>query len=407
MCLVCLFTSGKTIRMNSPLSSGLQALTQIRQDIHRHPELAFEERRTAGIVSAHLRALGLDVHTEVGRTGVVAVIDGKTNHSKRSIALRADMDALAMPDHKSVAHRSRHEGVMHGCGHDGHTAMLLGAATELVRTRAFDGKVVLVFQPAEEGAGGAKAMLDDGLLDRFPVESFWGLHNWPGYPVGKAVIHSAECMAAVDYFDIDVLGVGCHGGMPQEGVDAVLAAAHIVTALQSIAARNVHPLDSAVVGVAKVHGGDAYHVGPEVVTLSGSVRAHKESVRALVERRLHEVATSAAAALGASVEIRYRRNYPATVNDAALSDIAAAVASDVLGAEHVARDQLPSMAAEDFSFFSRERPGCYVWMGNDDSDHTTSLHHPKYDFNDRMIALGVDYWQRLVSRVLPLNSTSA
>jgi amidohydrolase len=393
--------------MKSALSNGLEALTTLRQDIHRYPELAFQERRTAGIVSAHLRALGLEVHTEVGRTGVVAMIPGKTDSSKRRIALRADMDALAMPDHKAVGHRSCHEGVMHGCGHDGHTAMLLGAATELARTRAFDGTVVLIFQPAEEGAGGAKAMLDDGLLDRFPVESFWGLHNWPGVPLGEAVVHGAECMAAVDYFDIDVVGKGCHGGMPQEGVDAVLAAAHIVTALQSIPARNVHPLDSAVVGVAKVHGGDAYHVGPEVVTLSGSVRAHKESVRALVERRLHEVATSAAAALGATVRIRYQRNYPATVNNAALADIAAAVAADVLGADHVARDALPSMAAEDFSFFSRERPGCYIWMGNDDTDHTVSLHHPKYDFNDRLIAFGVDYWQRLVSRVLPLQPQTA
>lgn len=393
--------------MNSPSISGLEALAKIRQDIHQHPELAFEERRTAGIVSAHLRALGVEVHTEVGRTGVVGVIQGKTNRSKRSIALRADMDALAMPDHKSVEHRSCYAGVMHGCGHDGHTAMLLGAATELAQTRNFDGTVVLVFQPAEEGAGGAKAMLDDGLLERFPVESFWGLHNWPGYPVGDVVIHSSECMAAVDYFDIDVLGVGCHGGMPQEGVDAVLAAAHIVTALQSIPARNVHPLDSAVVGVAKIHGGDAYHVGPEVVTISGSIRAHKESVRALLERRLHEVAASAAAALGAKVKIRYKRNYPPTVNSPALADIAASVASDVPGVERIARNDLPSMAAEDFSFFSRERPGCYVWFGNDDTDHTMSLHHPKYDFNDRVIPLGVDYWQRLVSRVLPLDAPAA
>ncbi|KAB7539459.1 amidohydrolase, partial [Verminephrobacter sp. Larva24] len=269
--------------MNSQNFNGLEALTRLRQDIHRHPELAFEERRTAGIVAAYLRSLGIEVHTEVGRTGVVGVIPGKTNRSQRSIGLRADMDALAMPDHKPVPHRSTCEGVMHGCGHDGHTAMLLGAAAELARTRAFDGTVVLIFQPAEEGAGGAKAMLDDGLLERFPVESFWGLHNWPGVPLGQAVIHATACMAAVDYFDIDVLGKGCHGGMPQEGIDAVLAAAHIVTALQSIPARNVHPLDSAVVGVAKIHGGQAYHVGPEVVTLSGSVRAHKESVRALVE----------------------------------------------------------------------------------------------------------------------------
>ncbi|MCW5238244.1 M20 aminoacylase family protein [Verminephrobacter eiseniae] len=387
--------------MNSQNFNGLEALTRLRQDIHRHPELAFEERRTAGIVAAYLRSLGIELHTEVGRTGVVGVIPGKTNRSQRSIGLRADMDALAMPDHKPVPHRSTCEGVMHGCGHDGHTAMLLGAAAELARTRAFDGTVVLIFQPAEEGAGGAKAMLDDGLLERFPVESFWGLHNWPGVPLGEAVIHNTACMAAVDYFDIDVLGKGCHGGMPQEGIDAVLAAAHIVTALQSIPARNVHPLDSAVVGVAKIHGGQAYHVGPEVVTLSGSVRAHKESVRALVEHRLHDVAENAAAALGAKVRIRYQRNYPATVNDPALADIASEVAASVLGAEKVVRDRLPSMAAEDFSFFSRERPGCYVWMGNDDADHIMSLHHPKYDFNDRLIEHGIAYWTRLVSRVLP------
>jgi len=393
--------------MSSPFAGGLEALANLRQDIHRHPELAFKEVRTAGIVAAHLRALGLEVHTEVGKTGVVGVIQGKTNHSKRSIALRADMDALAMPDDKSVSHRSCFTGVMHGCGHDGHIAMLLGAATELARTRAFDGTVVLVFQPAEEGAGGAQAMLADGLLERFPVESFWGLHNWPGIPLGEAAVHSAECMAAVDYFDIDVIGKGCHGGMPHEGVDAVLAAAHIVTALQSIPARNVHPIDSAVVGCAKIHGGEAYHVGPEVVTISGSVRAHKESVRALLEQRLHEVATSTAAAFGATVKIRYLRNYPPTVNNSALANIAAEVVSQVLSPERVGRNHLPSMAAEDFAFFALQRPSCYIWMGNDDSDHEVSLHHPKYDFNDRMIGFGVDYWQRLVSRVLPLNPATA
>lgn len=379
----------------------IDELTTLRRDIHAHPELAFEEHRTAGIVASQLEALGLEVHTGIGKTGVVALIPGATNRSGRRIGLRADMDALRMPDHKDVAHKSSYENQMHGCGHDGHTTMLLGAAAYFARTRAFDGELVLIFQPAEEGAGGAKAMLDDGFLARFPVDSFWGLHNWPGMPIGTAAVHSGECMAAVDYFDIDVIGKGCHGGMPHEGVDAVLAAAHVVTALQSIPARNVHPRDSAVVGVAKVHGGHEYHVHPETVTLSGSVRAHKETVRALLEARVHSVAESSAAAIGATTAVRYRRNYPPTINDPALARIATDAAASVVGADNVLTTMPPSMAAEDFSFFSRERPGCYIWMGNDDTDHRHSLHHPLYDFNDRLIALGVAYWQALVERLLP------
>lgn len=376
------------------------ALTALRRDIHRNPELAFQEHRTAALVATRLQALGIETHAGVGRTGVVGILPGRSTVSGRRIALRADMDALPMPDHKTVAHRSACDGTMHGCGHDGHTVMLLGAAEALVRDRNFDGTVVLVFQPAEEGAGGAKAMLDDGLLQRFPADSFWGLHNWPGLPVGKAAVHSGACMAAVDYFDIDVIGRGCHGGMPHEGVDPILAAGHVVTALQSIPTRNVHPVDAAVVSVAKIHGGDAYHVVPERVRLSGSARAHRPAVRDVLERRIHEVSKNAAASVGAGVEVDYRRIYPPTVNDAGLADIAASVMGDVLGQGGVLRDALPSMAAEDFSFFALERPGCYVWLGNDDDGHTTSLHHPLYDFNDRLIASGVAYWQRLVGRLL-------
>ncbi|APR35692.1 M20 aminoacylase family protein [Paraburkholderia sp. SOS3] len=378
------------------------SLVELRRDIHRHPELAFQERRTAALVAERLGALGIEVHTGIGRTGVVGVIEGKSTASGRRIALRADMDALQMPDHKSVAHHSTYDNHMHGCGHDGHTAMLVGAAEVLARSREFDGTVVLIFQPAEEGAGGAKAMLDDRLLERFPVDSFWGLHNWPGMPTGTAVVHSGETMAAVDYFDIEIIGKGCHGGMPQEGVDAVLAACHIVTALQSIPARNIHPQDSAVIGVAKIHGGDEYHVHPNRLALSGSVRAHKESVRQLLETRLHDVARSVAAAFGASVDVRYRRNYPPTINDASLADIAREVAASVVGKKNVLQGHLPSMAAEDFSYFAREKPGCYVWFGNDDEGHTHSLHHPLYDFNDGIIPLGVAYWTQLVARLLPV-----
>lgn len=384
------------------LDLDFDALTLLRQDIHRHPEVAFEEHRTAALVAQRLTELGIEVHTGIGQTGVVGVLHGRSNASGKRIALRADMDALPMPDHKDVPYRSSYDGKMHGCGHDGHTTMLLGAAGWLARERAFDGTIVFIFQPAEEGAGGAQAMMADGFLERFPVDSVWGLHNWPGVPFGKVVVHSAECMASVDYFDIDVIGKGCHGGMPHEGVDPVLAAAHVVVALQSIPTRNVHPADACVISAAKIHGGDAYHVVPEKVVVSGSVRALKEPVRQVAQRRVHEVAAAAALSVGAEVSVRYRPNYPSTINHPALTGVAEEVARKAFGEDVIHPGMLPSMASEDFSFFSRERPGCYVWIGSDDDTHHHSLHHPMYDFNDRLIPKGIAYWTGLVQRVLPL-----
>ncbi|NYH25972.1 amidohydrolase [Paraburkholderia bryophila] len=377
-------------------------LVQVRRHVCGGLGVAPEEHRTAAAVAARLKELGVDVYTGIGETGVVGVIEGRSNSSGLRIGLRADMDALQISDHQDVAHHFLCEGRMHGRGQDVHTAILLGAAEVFVDSRNFDGTLILIFQPADEGSYGAKAMLEDGLLERFPVDSFWGLHAWPGLQLGTAAVHSGECMAAVDYFDIDVIGKGCHGGMPQEGVDSILAASHLVTALQSIPTRNVHPRDSAVVGVAKIHGGYEYHVHPERVTVSGSVRAHKESVLEVLELRVRELSRSVAAAFGATVDIRYQRNYPPTINDLELARIAAKVAETVVGEGNVFQSMLPSMAAEDFSYFVRERPGCYVWLGSDEGGASHQRQHPKHETNDQLVDLGVSYWVELVRKLLPI-----
>ena len=372
-----------------------------RRDLHRYPEIGFEEVRTSGIVADRLRAWGWEVHGGIGRTGVVGVLHGGRGPNGRAIGLRADMDALPMPDGKTVPHRSTVAGKMHGCGHDGHTAMLLGAARILAETRAFNGTVFAIFQPAEEGLGGGKAMVGDGLFERFPIQSVWGLHNWPGLPLGRFAVHGGPVMAGVDYFDLLVRGRGSHAAMPHEGVDPVLVGAHIVTALQSLVSRNAPPWEALTVGVTKMRGADAYHVIPDDAAFSGSLRFFNEELRALAEGNLRRLVDGVAAGFGATVELDYRRNYPPTLNSVAEARVAGEAASAVVGEEATARDLPPSMAAEDFAFMLAERPGCYVWMGQDDREHTGKLHHPSYDFNDAAIPLGITYWLRLVERCLP------
>lgn len=374
-------------------------LTDLRRDIHAHPELAFAEHRTAERVADHLEALGIEVHRNVGRTGVVGVVRG--GRGLRAIGLRADMDALPMQERNTFAHQSRHAGCMHACGHDGHTTMLLAAADILAIRPDFDGVVYLIFQPAEEGEAGAQAMIDDGLFERFPMEAVFGMHNWPGLPAGHFAVHSGAAMASADRFDITVLGHGAHAAMPHLGNDPVVAAAALVQSLQTITSRTLDPLDAAVVSTTLFHAGEAYNVIPDRAELSGTVRAFRPEVQAIVEARLRELCAGIAAAHRVNIDIEYRRGYPPTVNTADEAALCAEVAAALVGPEQVVTDARPSMGAEDFAFFMQHKPGCYVWIGNGAGEGGCMLHNPKYDFNDDIIPVGGAYWVELVKRILP------
>jgi len=375
-------------------------ITAWRRDLHRHPELDFDVRRTAGKVAERLRAFGCDEVVEgIGRTGVVGVIKGRSNASGRVIALRADMDALPMTEATGLPWASATPGRMHACGHDGHTAMLLGAAKYLAETRNFDGAAVVVFQPAEEGGGGGREMVEDGMMDRFGVTEVYGLHNAPGRPVGEFAIRPGPVMAAADHLEIHLEGKGGHAAKPHECVDTTLVAAHVMIALQSLASRTVDPLESVVVTVASLHtGGDAFNVIPQTVAMKGTVRTLSAEVQDLVEPRLRALVEHTALAFGARAEVVYRRNYPVTVNAAAQAAFAADVAAEIAGEAGVEREVAPLMGSEDFSFMLNARPGAFIFLGNGDSAH---VHHPAYDFDDAAIPAGCSYWARLVERALP------
>jgi amidohydrolase len=371
-------------------------MMQWRRDIHAHPETAFEEHRTAATVAALLTGFGVAVDRGLAGTGVVGTVAGRLP-GNRAIMLRADMDALHIHEKNGFAHVSQNGGKMHACGHDGHTAMLLGAARYLAETRNFAGAVHLVFQPAEESEGGGRRMIEDGLFAKFPVEAVFGMHNWPGLPVGEFAVRPGPMMASSDHIEITVAGKGGHAAMPHLAVDPILAAAQIVTALQSIVSRNVHPMEGAVVTVTQFHAGDSWNVIPPEVLLRGTARAFQPAVRDLLERRIRTIAESVAAAHGATAAVRYERHYPPTINSEAETALAAAALDEIVGPARVRRDLLPSMGAEDFSFMLHERPGSYVWIGNGDGD---GLHNPNYDFNDEILPLGASYWARLVERFL-------
>ena len=380
----------------------------IRRDLHAHPELGFEEHRTANVVAERLTALNIEHHTGVGRTGIVAVVRGRSTASGRSIGLRADMDALPMHEDNTFAHRSRYEGRMHGCGHDGHTTMLLAAARYLSETRAFDGTVTLIFQPGEEGYAGGRAMIEDGLFERFPADQVYALHNWPGLPVGKIAVRPGPMMAAADRITIDIDGKGGHGAHPHQAVDPVLVAGHIITAAQSVVARNVSPVDTAVVSLCAMHAGHpgAMSVIPRTAQLVGTVRTFKASTQDMIERRLAELVPSIAAAFGATARLTYERIYPATINTPAESRFAAEVAGDVVGRENVVHDLDPSMGSEDFSFMLQRRPGAYARLGQGGvgGGPTCFLHDSRYDFNDAVIPIGAGFLAALAERALPLAS---
>ena len=374
-------------------------LAEIRRDLHAHPELAYAEHRTAGVVKNHLSSLGIEVHEGIGGTGVVGVI--RAGRGLRAIGLRADMDALPMQERNTFEHCSRHPGRMHACGHDGHTTMLLAAAEVLARDKGFDGTVYLIFQPAEEGEAGALAMIKDDLFERFPMESIFGMHNWPGMPAGQFAVHRGPAMAGADRFDIEVLGEGAHAAMPHLGNDPVVVAAALVQSLQTITSRTLDPLDTAVVSTTMFHAGEAYNVIPDRVKLAGTVRTFSPQVQARVEQRLRELCTGIAAAWGARIELEYRRGYPPTINTVVEADVCAGVARALVGAEQVSVDARPSMGAEDFAYFLQHKPGCYVWLGNGPGEGGCTLHNPRYDFNDEIIPVGAAYWVELARRLLP------
>ena len=375
-------------------------LTEWRRDFHAHPELAFEEERTSALVAERLESFGVEVHRGLAKTGVVGRLTAGTGN--RAIALRADMDALPMQEGNDFAHASKTPGLMHGCGHDGHTTMLLGAAKYLAETKQFDGTIYFVFQPAEEAEGGAEVMVKEGLFEKFPVESIYGMHNWPGMPVGEFAIAPGPMMAAFDIFDLVIRGRGSHGAMPHQGVDSIVMASKVVDALQTIASRNIDPIDSLVVSVTQIHGGDAYNVIPDEVILRGTVRSFSEAVRDTVEPAMRRIADGVCAALGGTAELRYERRYPATVNSVEETAHAAAAASAIVGDDKIERSPVPSMGSEDFAYMLREKPGSYVWVGNGEGAGGCMLHNPGYDFNDEVIPIGVTYWSELVEQVLPV-----
>ena len=368
-----------------------------RRDLHAHPELAYREHRTAGIVAERLRGWGIDVDRGLADTGVVGTL---SRGEGATIGLRADMDALPMEEANDFAHRSRHPGRMHACGHDGHTAMLLGAARYLAGHGEFSGAVRFIFQPAEEAAGGAKRMLDDGLLARFPVDAVFGMHNWPGLDAGRFAARAGSMMASLDTFDIRILGRGAHGAAPQDGVDPVAAAAQVVTALQTIVSRNVDPQQSAVISVTRIHGGDADNVIPPEVSLGGGIRSFDPAVRKLLCRRLVEVVEGVCASLGASATVEFTARYPAVINAPESTALALRTAAAIVGEANVDAGLGPVMVSEDFSYLLEASTGCFMLIGNGPGEGGCMIHNPGYDFNDEILALGATYWVRLAEDFL-------
>jgi hippurate hydrolase len=372
--------------------------TEWRRDIHRHPELLYDVERTAALVAGKLREFGIeDIATGIGRTGVVGIIRGREGGEGPVIGLRADMDALPLTEATGLPYASENDGLMHACGHDGHTAMLLAASRYLAETRRFDGTVAVIFQPAEEGGGGAKAMIDDGLLERFGIAEVYGMHNMPGIPVGRFGIRPGPLLASTDDFEIIVHGRGGHAAIPHLAIDPIFVGAAIVQALQSIVSRGVDPLDSAVITVTTFNAGTASNVIADTARLSGTLRALRADTRDFLADRLRTVAASVAAAHGASADIRIGRKYPVTSNHADATEFCASIADEIVGADRVSRDTPPIMGAEDFSYMLEARPGAFILIGNGDS---AGLHSPKFDFDDEIIPLGASYWATLVEKRL-------
>jgi len=375
-------------------------MTAWRRELHQHPELSYEEEWTSDFVAQQLESFGLEVHRGLAVTGVVGKLVGRSDNGK-AIGLRADMDALPIAEATGAEHASLNPGKMHACGHDGHTTMLLGAAKYLAETRNFDGTVYFIFQPAEEGGAGGDRMVKEGLFEMFPVETVWGMHNMPGMAVGEFAVKAGPMMAGTSEFDIVVHGRGGHAAMPYQTVDPIVVASELVGALQSIASRSTHPLDSVVVSVTQIHGGDAYNVIPPLVKLCGTVRTYRDEVTDIAERRMRQIVDGVTAAHGGRGEVDFRRGYPATVNHAAETERAAQVATALVGADKVDLNPTPSMGGEDFAYMLNARPGSYVWIGAGEAAAGAMLHNPGYDFNDEVLPIGASYWSKLVEAELP------
>ncbi len=380
------------------------ALTALRRDIHAHPELAFAEHRTAALIAQELDGLGLEVTTGIGGTGVVGTLrNGGDN--RPSLGLRADMDALPFNEESGVAHASKTPGTFHGCGHDGHVAMLLGAARHLVSTRRFDGTIHFIFQPAEEGQAGARAMIEDGLFERFPCDRVFALHNWPDLPAGSIRTRAGPIMASADRFEIAVLGRGGHAALPHQTPDALLAACDLVTQINTIIARRVPATQSAVLSVTQLHGGQAHNVIPARVEIMGTVRTFDAKVQDMIEQAIRDIAAGVALGSGTTIEVAYHRYYPATINDPVAADEALAAARRI--ATDVAVAPEPAFTSEDFAFMLQARPGAYLWLGQGRGEDTPALHNPRYDFNDGVIATGIAWFTELAEQLLAPDTNPA
>ena len=394
------------MKLIDPIVEFSTEIQQIRRDIHAHPELCYQENRTADLVAAKLTEWGIPIIRGLGITGVVGII--KRGTSNRAVGLRADMDALPMQEINTFAHTSQHAGKMHACGHDGHTAMLLGAAHFLIQHGSFDGTVYLIFQPAEEGGGGAQRMIDDGLFEQCPMEAVFGMHNWPGVPLGTFGVRAGPMMASSNEFEVIVSGKGAHAAQPHKGIDPILVAIQIVQSWQTIVARNVSPIDSAVLSVTQIHSGSATNVIPDQATLIGTVRTFTGPVLDMMETNMRRIADHTAQAFDAKVEFKFKRNYPALFNHPKETDIAAHVARQIVGDAGVNTQMEATMGAEDFAYLLQAKPGCYVFIGNGDGDHRDAghglgpcnLHNASYDFNDHLLPLGATYWVRLAEHFL-------
>ena len=398
------------MKLVDPIIAFQSELQQIRRDLHAHPELCYEEQRTSDVVADKLSEWGIPVIRGMGITGVVGII--KHGTSKRAIGLRADMDALPMQETNTFAHASRHAGKMHACGHDGHTAMLLGAAKHLAEHRNFDGTVYLVFQPAEEGGAGARRMIADGLFEQCPMDAIYGMHNWPGIPSGHMSVTPGAQMASSNEFYLTVKGKGGHAAQPHKCIDPVIIGVQIAQAWQTIVSRRTNPLDTAVLSLTQFHAGTATNVIPDEAKLAGTVRTLSAKVLDMIEKQMEEVAVNTAAAFGAEVEFKFRRNYPPLVNHPEATRFAVEVMKSVVGADKVDDKTEPSMAAEDFAYFLQAKPGCYIFIGNGEGDHREGghglgpcvLHNGSYDFNDNLLPIGASFWVKLVEASLPLSA---
>ena len=401
------------MRLVEPILAFQSELETIRRDIHAHPELCYEEQRTADVVASRLADWGIPTVRGLGVTGVVGIV--KSGTSDRAIGLRADMDALPMQELNTFEHASRHAGKMHACGHDGHTAMLLGAAHYLSQNRNFDGTVYLIFQPAEEGGAGARRMIQDGLFDKFPMDAVYGMHNWPGIKAGTFAVVPGPMMASSNEFRVVVKGKGAHAAQPHRGIDPVMTAVQIAQAWQTIISREKNPLDSAVLSITQIHAGSATNVIPDEAVLIGTVRTFSTQVLDLIERRMHEIAGGVAAGFGAGVDFTFKRNYPPLVNDQEKTAFAIEAMRAVVGPENVDVNVEPTMGAEDFAFMLQAKPGCYVFIGNGEGEHRVGghglgpcqLHNGSYDFNDQLLPIGASYWVRLVEMSLAAEKTAS